>query len=63
MKLNEYWHHVETLKKSNPYMRNGQAAYNVLSNLNPNLAEKVINYKIDPFYVHNVNDETYRWCE
>jgi hypothetical protein len=60
MKLNEYWQNVETMKKTYPYMRPGQAAFDVLANMRPDLAEKAIYYCIDPFYIHNTNDGAYR---
>ena len=49
----EYWQYLEAAAKeqaAHPSYRNGQALFNVLYDVRPDLAEQVRGTHLDPFY-------------
>lgn len=52
--LADYWAGLLKYCEKHPHWRYGQCAFNYLSQVNPNLGEKVRSSPVDPFYVdHN----------
>jgi hypothetical protein len=51
--VNAYYEYVEEVSKhlhKEPSLRQGQAAFNVLQKMHPDLADKILRTPIDPFY-------------
>lgn len=55
----QFWMRVVKYQAQWPSQRLGQAAFNVLCEVRPDLAEKVRGSGIDPFYVREPSDK--RW--
>ena len=51
MLLHEFWKLVDETTKKNPSWRYGQAAFNVLCDVRPELSERVRGSIADPFHV------------
>lgn len=50
MTLAEYWAKVDEYNLQNPQQRQGQAAFNVLMMVRPDLSEQIRGTRLDPFY-------------
>mgnify|MGYP007044129973 CR=1 FL=1 len=61
--MKEYLIKVAELQKYNTLWRNGQTHFNVLSDLYPEIAEKVRGTKIDPFHNDKVLPEFLSFVE
>lgn len=51
MTLAEFFQKVETYRAEHPEQRYGQACFNVLAQVNPDLAGEIVATAADPFYV------------
>lgn len=51
--MNDYYEYVEEVSKclhAEPSLRQGQAAFNVLQRMHPDIADRILRTSIDPFY-------------
>lgn len=52
--LKEFYQRAEESRRArHPYQRTGQALFNILDELRPDLAKKIVGTIIDPFYNDN----------
>lgn len=61
MKRDEYWHKVVTSSIEHPEWRYGQAAFNVLDAVRPELAKQVVATDLDPFYIEDIHRDLFKW--
>lgn len=54
-----YWQEVVKAYHNNPNWRYGQAAFNVLADVRPDLAEKIRGEDCDPFYLDRSTGEVW----
>lgn len=56
MTLEEFYRMVKAILAQNPRWRYGQALFNTLDNIRPDLSEKVRGTNFDPFHAHGEHD-------
>lgn len=61
MTLSDFYAGVAEYNKANPAQRHGQALFNYLWSVRPDLSEQIRSTELDPFYEDKRLPETYEW--